>query len=93
LANRKQPNCASSFLLIWAALLACWLFLGGYYTRGLVKPFNGKGPRNAEAMPSGLQLNFGLYRQPADESEYRNDERELRATTPTTAPIRAWGGL
>jgi hypothetical protein len=64
--------------LIWATLLACWLFLGGHYSRGLVKQFNGKGPRNADAMPSHLQLLFGLYRAPADVSEYRNDERELR---------------
>jgi hypothetical protein len=78
-------------LLYWAALLACWLFLGGYYTRGLVKPFNGKGPRNDEAMPSDLQLVFGLYRQPADDSEYRNDERELRARD--HAHYRAYQGM
>jgi hypothetical protein len=64
--------------LIWAALGACWLFLGGHYSRGLVKQFNGKGPRNADAMPSDLQLLFGLYRLPANEQEYRNDEKELR---------------
>lgn len=64
--------------LIWVALAACWLFLGGHYSRGLVKQFNGKGPRNADAMPTNLQLIFGLYRLPANDHEYRNDERELR---------------
>ncbi len=69
---------SSGLWLLWASLFACWLFLGGHYSRGLVKQFNGKRPRNADAMPTQLQLIFGLYRLPPDDSEYRNDERELR---------------
>jgi hypothetical protein len=65
--------------VFWAALLACRFFLGGHYASGLVKPFNGKPPRD-QAMPSSLlALKLHMY-QPAlaaDESTYRNDEREL----------------
>jgi hypothetical protein len=65
--------------LFWAALLACRLFLGGYYKGGLVKPF--KTPRPEKwSMPSGvLELKLRVY-LPAvgdEESAWRNDEREL----------------
>ncbi|HZB88880.1 MAG TPA: hypothetical protein VE291_09510 [Terracidiphilus sp.] len=65
--------------VFWAAMLACRFFLGGYYTGGLVKPFNGKPPRQADIPPPLLLLKLRVY-QPvlsADESAYRNDEREL----------------
>jgi hypothetical protein len=65
--------------VIWAALLACRFFLGGYYTGGLVKPFNNRGPRQNQQPPSLLALKLRVYQPaPADDgSAYRNDEREL----------------
>lgn len=68
----------SSGWIIWFALLACRFFLGGYYTGGLAKPFNGKGPRPSDAPPSLLALKLRVYPAPAQENTYRNDERELR---------------
>jgi hypothetical protein len=68
----------NSSWIIWFALLACRFFLGGYYTGGLVKPFNGKGPKQPDAPPSLLALKLRLYRAPAEDGTYRNDERELR---------------
>ncbi|MGA2851298.1 MAG: hypothetical protein ABSE46_20030 [Terracidiphilus sp.] len=66
--------------IFWAAMLACWLFLGGYSQGGLLKPFNGKGPRQVDQAPSLLLLKLRMY--PAitghEEGGYRNDERELR---------------
>ena len=65
--------------MIWAAILACRLFLGGYYSGGLVKPFNNKAPKQTEMPPSILALRLRIYQPvPAgDESAWRNDEREL----------------
>ena len=65
--------------MFWAAMLVCRLFLGGYYTGGLVKPFNGKAPRQSGMPPPLLLLKLRIY-QPVltgDEALYRNDEREL----------------
>jgi hypothetical protein len=65
--------------VIWAAILACRFFLGGYYSRGLVKPFNSKAPRETAMPPTLLALKLRVY-QPvlaAGDSAYRNDEREL----------------
>lgn len=65
--------------LIWAAMLACRLFLGGYYAGGLVKPFNGKAPKQYQMPNSLLALKLRIY-QPIpedDQAAYRNDEREL----------------
>lgn len=65
--------------VFFAALIACRLFLGGYYSGGLVKPFNGRPPRQSQMPPSFLALKLHVY-QPvlaADETSYRNDEREL----------------
>jgi hypothetical protein len=65
--------------IFWAILLACRLFLGGYHSGGLVKPFNGKGPTRSEAPPPLLLLKLRVY-QPVLSTEgepYRNDEREL----------------
>ncbi len=66
--------------LFWAIMLACRFFLGGYYTGGLVKPFNGKPPRQSDAAPPLLALKLRVYKPvlAADETAYRNDERELR---------------
>lgn len=64
---------------IWAAILACRLFLGGHYRGGLVKPFVYRKPLNADTPPPLLALKLRVY-QPAlqtDEGEFRNDEREL----------------
>jgi hypothetical protein len=67
--------------VIWAAILACRYFLGGYYTGGLIKPFNGKAPQRQWEMPSpllALKLRVYLPVLAADsEAAYRNDEREL----------------
>jgi hypothetical protein len=65
--------------VIWAAILACRFFLGGYYAGGLVKPFNGKAPKEHQMPPSLLALKLRVYQPvPAGEdSAYRNDEREL----------------
>jgi len=65
--------------VIWAAIFACRLFLGGYAPGGLVKPFNGKAPRQF-GMPSNLlalQLRVYPVIPGADGEAYRNDEREL----------------
>lgn len=66
-------------IVVWAAIFACRFFLGGYYAGGLVKPFNGKAPREPQMAPSLLALKLRVYQPvPADdESAYRNDEREL----------------
>ena len=68
----------SSSWIIWAAIFACRLFLGGYAPGGLLKPFNNKPPKTSEAPPPYLLLKLRAY-QPAsaDDSAYRNDEREL----------------
>jgi len=65
--------------VFFAALIACRLFLGGYYPGGLVKPFNGKVPHRSEMPPSLLALKLHVYHPvlAADEASYRSDEREL----------------
>jgi hypothetical protein len=64
--------------VIWAAILACRFFLGGYYSGGLVKPFNGKAPKEHRLAPPLLLLKLRVYQPvPIDDSAYRNDEREL----------------
>jgi len=69
----------SGIYLFWATMLACRLFLGGYYNGGLVKPFSNKPPRSAERAPSLLALKLHVYHPVLGEGEsYRNDERELR---------------
>jgi hypothetical protein len=64
----------------WAAMLACRLFLGGYYAGGLVKPFSGKAPKQTDAPPPLLLLKLNVYRPVlADEDPaYRNDERDVQ---------------
>jgi hypothetical protein len=64
---------------IWAALGACWLFLGGLTPRGLVKPFNGKSPRMQTRTNPMIGLRLQVFPEvlPGDEGEFRNDEREV----------------
>jgi energy-coupling factor transporter transmembrane protein EcfT len=63
----------------WAILLVCRFFLGGYYTGGLVKPFNNRGPYRTDEAPPLLMLKLRIYQPlPANSEPYRNDERELR---------------
>jgi hypothetical protein len=66
--------------LYWIMLLACRLFLGGYYRGGLVKPFSNKPPRERVEPHPFLALGLRVYRaEPADdERTFRNDERELQ---------------
>lgn len=70
----------TGYFIIYAALFACYFFFGGSYARGLVKPFNGRGPRQADTPPSLLALKLRVY-QPVfsdnPDAAYRNDEREL----------------
>jgi hypothetical protein len=65
--------------LFWTGMLACRLFLGGYYRGGLVKLFTGKGPRRPDTTSSLLLLKLRMY--PAitgdDDGGFKNDEREL----------------
>ncbi len=65
--------------LIWVAILACRLFLGGYYPGGLVKVFNEKKLDRWEAPPTFLTLKLRVYNlvPGANGEAYRNDEREL----------------
>ncbi len=68
----------SGIWVYWAALLACRLFLGGYYRGGLIKPFNNKPPRREERAPSFLAVGLRVYNPlPEDDRSFRNDEREL----------------
>jgi hypothetical protein len=63
----------------WIILLACRLFLGGYYSGGLVKLFNDKSPMRPDVPPPLLLLKLRVY-QPvpgANGESWRNDEREL----------------
>lgn len=65
-------------LVLWAAILACRLFLGGYAPGGLIKPFNNKPPRRSDAPPPYVWLKLHVYRPALEnDSAYRNDEREL----------------
>ena len=68
----------TGYYVIYLAILACRLFLGGSIAGGLVKPFNGKAPKQHEMPPPLLALKLRVY-QPvrAPDAAYRNDEREL----------------
>jgi hypothetical protein len=65
--------------LVWAALLACRLFLGGHTSRGLIKPFNGKAPQQPVTPSPLLLLKLRIYPtvMPSDDRSFQNDEREL----------------
>jgi hypothetical protein len=71
---------ATGTYVFWAAMLACRLFLGGYYSGGLVKPFTGKGPKQYDTPPPLLMLKLRLYQPVLDDPDrrFRNDERELK---------------
>jgi hypothetical protein len=68
----------SLVFIVWALLLACRLFLGGYYRGGLVKPFSEPHPR-APQMPSPLlAIGLRVYNSlPEDDRAFLNDEREV----------------
>lgn len=65
--------------VLFAAMLVCKLFLGGYYRGGLVKPFHYRRPSNPDAPPPLLALKLRVYQSvlPSDEDALRSDEREL----------------
>lgn len=66
--------------VFWAALLACRLFLGGHYLGGLIKPFNGKGPKQYSEPPPLLLLKLRVYAPllATEDGAFRSDERELK---------------
>jgi len=69
----------SGIYIYFAAMFVNWRVFGGYGTDGLIKPFTGKGPKNAP-MPSNLaELELRVAGVPIerDPDDYRNDEREL----------------
>jgi hypothetical protein len=63
--------------MIFATLFVNRFCLGGYNFGGLIKPFNGKAPRQSDAPPSFLLLALHVYQPAPEDREYRNDEREL----------------
>lgn len=67
----------SGVYMIFATILVNRLFLGGYNFGGLIKPFNGKAPRRSYAETPFLLLALRVYQPLPEESEYRNDEREV----------------
>lgn len=71
---------ATTACVFYGAMAVCYLFLGGVYRTGLVKPFKYKPPLNKDAAPSLLALKLNLYRPvlDLDRDEARSDERELR---------------
>lgn len=81
--------------VLFAAMLACRLFLGGYYRGGLVKPFQYKRPVEADAAPSLLALKLRVYRPvlQADEDGFRNDEREERQRDHAHYTAYQWLGI
>lgn len=64
--------------LVFATIFVNKFFLGGYAFGGLIKPFSGKEPARAAPNRAFLMLALHVYRPAPEESEYRNDERELR---------------
>jgi hypothetical protein len=71
----------TSCYVFWLTMVACRLFLGGYYRGGLVKPFYNKIPReiSPDTVPSLLALGLRVYNPlPQDDRSFLNDERELK---------------
>jgi hypothetical protein len=64
--------------LVFATIFVNKFFLGGYGFGGLIKPFSGKAPKRSDAPPPFLMLALRVYQPAPEESEYRNDEREVR---------------
>ena len=68
----------SGVYMIFATFLVNRFFLGGYNFGGLVKPFTGKAPRQSTMRETPfLMLALRVYQPAPEESEYRNDEREM----------------
>jgi hypothetical protein len=64
--------------ILWAALFACYLFLGGTTFGGLVKPFHNRRRITYDSPQPFLLLKLRTYLPtPGEESDYLNDEREL----------------
>jgi hypothetical protein len=64
--------------LIFATFAINRFFLGGYSFGGLIKPFSGKPPRKSAAPPPFILLSLHMYSIEPGESQYRNDEREIK---------------
>jgi thiosulfate reductase cytochrome b subunit len=75
LADRWRTT---GYYLVFATMLINRLFLGGYDFGGLIKPFNGKGPRRVEQPPPFLLLALRVYNPLPTTNAYRSDERELQ---------------
>jgi hypothetical protein len=67
----------SGYYLVFATFLINRVFLGGYASSWLVKPFNEKAPRRSDVAPPFLLLALRVYRPVLGENAYRIDEREL----------------
>lgn len=63
--------------MIFATILVNRLLLGGYNFGGLIKPFSNKAPQPRMQPVPLLALGLRLYLPGPDESDFRNDEREL----------------
>jgi len=68
----------TGFYIIFATFLVNRFFLGGYNFGGLIKPFNGKPPRQELQLPPFLVLGLRRYQPEPEEGDYSNDERELQ---------------
>lgn len=64
--------------LIIATFAIDRFLLGGYSFGGLIKPFSGKPPRRSAAPPPFILLALHMYSIEPGESQYRNDEREIK---------------
>jgi hypothetical protein len=67
----------SGYYLVLGTFVVNRLFLGGYNTGGLIKPFSGKAPRRTEMPPPFLLLALRVYPTLGVENDFRSDEREL----------------
>jgi hypothetical protein len=68
----------SGVYMIFATFLVNRLFLGGYNSGGLIKPFSGKAPwRSPYRETPFLMLALRVYQPLPGENEYRSDEREM----------------
>jgi len=67
----------SGVYMIFATIFINRLLLGGYNFGGLIRPFSNKAPRSRIEPVPLLALGLRLYLPGPDESDFRNDEREL----------------
>lgn len=65
--------------VLYAAFFACYMFLGGTYSTGLVKPFNNKRRKTYDGPQPFLLLKLRTYApiHGSNDTDYLNDEREL----------------